>query len=146
MKPILLGSKRRMPRASLSTQGKRDKPILERERAPRTASGTLELSILRSVAHAARHDHGTSLDIKACSCSALLIDEGSQYPAPQRLVRDRQLKAKWGASEHNLAARGSRIALIGWRRRGSMRRASPDHPARLLARYHGSRAATSKLP
>ena len=117
----------------------------ERERHE-PPSGTLELLILRSVAHAARHGLGTSHDIKERSCSALLIDEGSLHPALRRLVRHRQLKAKWGTSKRNLAARGSAIALIGSRRRDSMRRAASNHPARLLARYDGTRAATPKRP
>ena len=79
-------------------------------------SGTLELLILRSVAHTARHGYGISHDIKERSRSALLIEEGSLYPALQRLVRHKQLKAKWGTSEHNRKARFYTLTPTGRRR------------------------------
>ena len=79
-------------------------------------SGTLELLILRSVTHTARHGYGISHDIKERSLGALLIEEGSLYPALQRLVRHKQLKAKWGTSEHNRRARFYTLTPTGRRR------------------------------
>ena len=79
-------------------------------------SGTLELLILRSIAHTPRHGYGISFDIKERSDGALLVEEGSLYPALHRLVRLRQLKAEWGTSEHNRKARFYTLTAAGLRR------------------------------
>jgi transcriptional regulator len=79
-------------------------------------SGTLELLILRSVSRVARHGWAISHDIKERSDGALLVEEGSLYPALHRLVRLKQLKAEWGTSEHNRKARFYTLTATGRRR------------------------------
>lgn len=79
-------------------------------------SGTLELLILRSVADEPRHGYGISHHIKQRSLGALLVEEGSLYPALHRLVRLGQLRANWGTSENNRKARFYSLTNLGRRR------------------------------
>ena len=79
-------------------------------------SGTLELLILRSVADESRHGYGISHHIKQRSSGALLVEEGSLYPALHRLVRLGQLRATWGTSENNRKARFYSLTNVGRRR------------------------------
>ena len=79
-------------------------------------SGTLELLILRSVSQEPRHGYGISHDIKQRSSGALLVEEGSLYPALHRLVRLRQVRATWGTSENNRKARFYSLTTAGRRR------------------------------
>ena len=79
-------------------------------------SGTLELLILRSVSQEPRHGYGVSHDIKQRSAGALLVEEGSLYPALHRLVPLRQLRATWVTSENNRKARFYSITSGGRRR------------------------------
>lgn len=91
-------------------------PIHDRDDRHELPAGTLDLLILRSVAQRERHGYEISFDIKERSGGALLVEEGSLYPALHRLVRLKQLKAQWGVSEHNRKARFYSLTAAGKRR------------------------------
>jgi PadR family transcriptional regulator, regulatory protein PadR len=69
--------------------------------------GTLEMLILKSLERNAEpmHGYGIALYIKQISKDVLQIEEGSLYPALQRLAIKGWVKAEWGQSENNRRAR-----------------------------------------
>ncbi|HJS75691.1 MAG TPA: PadR family transcriptional regulator [Vicinamibacteria bacterium] len=77
--------------------------------------GTLELLILRSLERAGGpvHGYGIARFIKSLSNDVLQVEEGSLYPALQRLLLKGLLKAEWGQSENNRRARFYRLTPLG---------------------------------
>jgi len=72
---------------------------------PDLLPGTLDLLILRSLANGAQHGYGIAQHIRAESDDVLQVGESSLYPALQRLLLNRWVKAEWGTSESNRRAR-----------------------------------------
>jgi transcriptional regulator len=77
--------------------------------------GTLEMLILRSLERASgpMHGYGIARLIKDFSNDVLQVEEGSLYPALQRLLLKGFLKAEWGQSENNRRARFYRLTASG---------------------------------
>lgn len=67
--------------------------------------GTLYLLILRTLAAGPLHGYAISRRIKQCSGDALDVEEGSLYPALNRMLLKGWLEAEWGTSETNRQAR-----------------------------------------
>lgn len=67
--------------------------------------GTLDLLILKTLTHAPQHGYGIALSIKHFSRDFLTIEEGSLYPALQRLLLQGWVKAEWKKTETNRRAR-----------------------------------------
>ena len=59
-------------------------------------AGTLDLLILESLLPGRSYGYAITQSVKAASCEAILIKEGSLYPALHRLERTGALKAEWG--------------------------------------------------
>jgi transcriptional regulator len=78
--------------------------------------GTLEALILRTVAAGPRHGYGIAQAIRQTSGDVLIVEEGSLYPALQRLLRKGDLVAEWGQSENNRRARFYRLTAAGRQR------------------------------
>ena len=78
--------------------------------------GTLELLILKTVARG-RELHGYEIagTIQRISEDVLFIEEGSLYPALQRLLRKGWVSAKWGTTAGNRRARYYRLTAAGRR-------------------------------
>jgi len=78
--------------------------------------GTLELLILKTVARG-RELHGYEIAdaIQRVSEDVLYIEEGSLYPALQRLLRKGWVSAKWGTTSGNRRARYYRLTASGRR-------------------------------
>ena len=55
--------------------------------------GTLDMLILRTLARAPLHGYGIALSIKNLSQDVLTVEEGSLYPALQRLLLQGWVKA-----------------------------------------------------
>ena len=72
---------------------------------PDLLPGTLDLLILRSLANGAQHGYGIAQHIRAESDDVLQVGESSLYPALQRLLLNRWVKAECGTSESNRRAR-----------------------------------------
>jgi PadR family transcriptional regulator, regulatory protein PadR len=72
---------------------------------PDLLPGTLDLLILRSLANGAQHGYGIAQHIRSESDDVLQVGESSLYPALQRLLLNRWVKAEWGTSESNRRAR-----------------------------------------
>jgi PadR family transcriptional regulator PadR len=80
--------------------------------------GTLEMLILKSLERNAQpmHGYGIALYIKQISRDVLQVEEGSLYPALQRLAIKGWVKAEWGQSDNNRRARFYRLTPAGRKR------------------------------
>jgi PadR family transcriptional regulator PadR len=67
--------------------------------------GTLDLLILKAVAQQPLHGWAISERLHQISSEALLVKQGSLYPALHRLERRGWVKARWGTSDNNRRAK-----------------------------------------
>ena len=67
--------------------------------------GTLDLLILTTLKRAPMHGYGIALAIKRLSDDVLTVEEGSLYPALQRLLLQGWVKAEWKMTETKRRAR-----------------------------------------
>jgi len=67
--------------------------------------GTLDLLILKTLALESIHGWGIAQRIQQVSKEALLIGQGSLYPALHRLEYRGWIQAEWGASDNNRKAK-----------------------------------------
>ena len=75
--------------------------------------GALEMMVLRLVQREPLHGYALVQRIKHVSNDMLQVEEGSLYPALQRLLKARLLKAEWGVSASNRRVRIYRITRAG---------------------------------
>ncbi len=75
--------------------------------------GTLDLLILKVIALGPVHGYGISQRIRQISDSVLQVQQGSLYPALQRLEKRGLLLADWGESENGRQARFYRLSAKG---------------------------------
>jgi transcriptional regulator len=77
--------------------------------------GTLETLILKTTGRNAgpMRAYGIARYIKRISDDALQVEEGSLYPALQRLAIKRWVKAEWGQSENKRRARLYKLTPAG---------------------------------
>ena len=78
--------------------------------------GTLDLLIMRVIATEQLHGWAIAQRIQLLSKDVLQVNQGSLYPALQRLERQGWITADWGASENNRRARFYRLTAAGKRR------------------------------
>jgi PadR family transcriptional regulator PadR len=72
---------------------------------PQLLPGTLYMLILRTLAASPLHGYAIARRIKQCSAQVLEVEEGSLYPALNRMLIKGWVKAEWGTSETNRKAR-----------------------------------------
>lgn len=75
--------------------------------------GTLEVLILRSVQIAPNHAYGISQYLEQQSDNEFLVDNGSLYPALQRLLQRQWIAAQWKVSPNGRRARYYRLTPLG---------------------------------
>ena len=75
--------------------------------------GTLEVLILRSLKLQPNHAYGISLFLQQQSESEFLVDNGSLYPALQRLLQRELISAQWKTSPNGRRARYYSLTLSG---------------------------------
>jgi len=75
------------------------------EDSPQLLPGTLYLLILRTLAAGPLHGYAIARRIKERSAEVLDVEEGSLYPALNRMLLKGWLRAEWGTSETNRKAR-----------------------------------------
>jgi transcriptional regulator len=77
--------------------------------------GTLDMLILKTLERNAEpmHGYGVARYIKQISGDVLQVEEGSLYPALQRLAIKGWVKAEWGQSENNRRARLYKLTPAG---------------------------------
>ena len=78
--------------------------------------GTLDLLILKTLARGGPH-HGYAIAqrIHQITEDSLRIEEGSLYPALQRMTADKWLRAQWGTTDTGRKARIYTITAVGRR-------------------------------
>jgi len=80
---------------------------------PELLPGTLYLLILRTLARERLHGYAIARRIKDSSADTLEIEEGSLYPALNRMLVKGWLTAEWGVSDNNRKARFYSLTSAG---------------------------------
>lgn len=75
--------------------------------------GALEMMILRTLKRQPLHGYALAQHIKRTSNDLLQIEEGSLYPALQRLLKAELVKAEWGISSTNRRVRIYQLTPAG---------------------------------
>jgi PadR family transcriptional regulator PadR len=75
--------------------------------------GALEMMVLRTLQRTPLHGYALAQQIKRFSKELLQIEEGSLYPALQRMLKDGWLKAKWDVSPAGRRIRVYQITPAG---------------------------------
>jgi len=78
--------------------------------------GTLEMLILQTLRRRPLHGYAISQYIRETSGEMLQVEEGSLYPALQRLLREEWVAAEWGVSQRNRRVRIYRLTPAGNKR------------------------------
>jgi transcriptional regulator len=81
--------------------------------------GTLDMLILKTLTHAPLHGYGIALSIKRLSDEVLTVEEGSLYPALQRLLLAGWVRAEWKTTETNRRARFYTLTAAGKKQLGN---------------------------
>ena len=80
--------------------------------------GTLDMLILKTLTLGAMHGYGIAQHIRQTSKEALRLEEGSLYPALQRLQVNGWVQSEWGTSANNRRARFYRLTAAGRKQLG----------------------------
>ncbi|MGC0772193.1 MAG: PadR family transcriptional regulator [Candidatus Acidiferrum sp.] len=75
--------------------------------------GTLEVLILRCLQAAPNHAYGVSQYLEHQSEYEFLVDNGSLYPALQRLLQRRWISSQWKKSPNGRRAKYYRLTPLG---------------------------------
>ena len=75
--------------------------------------GTLDMLILKALSQGPAHGYGIARWIQARTDDALSVEEGSLYPALQRMWKRGWVKAEWGLSENNRRAKYYTLTPVG---------------------------------
>ena len=92
----------------------RKSPAARQELLP----GTLDMLILKTLSNGVMHGYGVAQHIKIVSEQVLHVEEGSLYPALQRLQIQGLIASEWGHSVNNRRARYYRLTRAGRRALG----------------------------
>lgn len=85
---------------------------------PDLMPGTLDLLILQTLKRAPLHGYRIAQSIKQLSDEVLTVEEGSLYPALQRLLLQGWVKAEWKKTETNRRARYYTLTAAGRKQLG----------------------------
>ena len=77
--------------------------------------GALEMLILRTLTLGTLHGYAIAQHIARSSDGELRIEQGSLYPALQRMLRRGWIKSEWRATENNRRARYYALTRVGQR-------------------------------
>jgi len=80
--------------------------------------GTLDMLILKTLSRQVMHGYGIAEHIRQVSSEVLRVEEGSLYPALQRLQLQGLITSEWGQSANNRRARYYRLTAAGRRQLG----------------------------
>src|ERR1700752_1462477 len=85
----------------------------ETSEIPELLPGTLYMLVLRALARGPLHGYAIARRIKDTSSDALQVEDGSLYPALNRMLVKGWLKAEWGISENTRRARFYELTAEG---------------------------------
>ena len=80
--------------------------------------GTLDMMILKMLTRGPQHGYAIASSIKRASDDVLIVEEGSLYPALQRLLMQNWVKAEWRSTETNRRARFYTLTASGRKQLG----------------------------
>ena len=80
--------------------------------------GSLDLLVLKTLSLSPMHGWGISQRLQQISSGELEVNQGSLYPALQRLEKDGLITSAWGVTDNNRQARYYRITASGRRALG----------------------------
>src|SRR4051812_11057370 len=93
-----------------------------REAKPRSKTellpGTLEMLILKTLSIEAMHGYGIAQHLQMLSAGVLTVEEGSLYPALQRMLVKGWVLAAWRLSANNRRARFYTLTPAGKKQPG----------------------------
>ena len=81
--------------------------------------GTLEMLVLKTLSRGSLHGYGIAQRVKKLSDEVLQVEEGSLYPALQRLLVRGFVTAEWKQSETNRRARYYSLTAAGKKQLGA---------------------------
>ncbi len=81
--------------------------------------GTLDLLVLKTLSLMPMHGWGISQRVQQLSSGVLEVNQGSLYPALQRLEKQGLITSDWGTTENNRRARYYEITVAGRRALGA---------------------------
>ena len=77
--------------------------------------GTLDALVMKTLTRGQRHGYGIARWIEEATDEAVVVEEGSLYPALYRLERRGLIDAEWGVSELGRKAKFYRLTARGRR-------------------------------
>ena len=80
--------------------------------------GSLDLVILKTLSLEPAHGWGISQRVQQLSSGEFAMNQGSLYPALQRLEKNGLIASEWGVTDNNRQARYYRITAAGRRALG----------------------------
>jgi PadR family transcriptional regulator PadR len=80
---------------------------------PELLPGTLYMLVLRTLSAGPLHGYAIARRVKQASREGLTLEDGSLYPALNRMLVKGWLSAEWGISENNRKARFYRLTPEG---------------------------------
>jgi PadR family transcriptional regulator len=80
--------------------------------------GTLDMLVLKALSRGVMHGYGVAEHIRQLSDEVLQVEEGSLYPALQRLQLQGLITSEWGHSINNRRARYYCLTRAGRRQLG----------------------------
>ena len=80
--------------------------------------GSLDLLVLKTLSLAPMHGWGISQRVQQISEGVLEVNQGSLYPALQRLEKEGLVTSDWGTTENNRRARYYELTAAGRRALG----------------------------
>jgi PadR family transcriptional regulator len=83
-----------------------------------TLQGALDLLILKTLQRGPMHGYGIAQRIHELSDAVLQVEEGSLYPALQRMLLKGWVVAEWRPSENNRRARYYQLTRAGRKQLG----------------------------
>ena len=81
--------------------------------------GTLDMLVLQTLSVQPLHGYGIAQQIEALSEDALRVEQGSLYPALERLQKKGWITSKWGESPTGRRARYYTLTAAGRRQLGN---------------------------
>src|SRR3712207_8531903 len=80
--------------------------------------GSLDLLVLKTLSLEPMHGWGISQRVQQISSGVLEVNQGSLYPALQRLEKEGLITSDWGTTDNNRRARYYRLTAAGRRALG----------------------------
>src|SRR5262245_18721075 len=77
--------------------------------------GALEMMILQTLRRGPLHGYALAQTIRRTSDDLVHVEEGSLYPALQRMLKSKWVSAEWGVSERNREVRAYKLTPEGRR-------------------------------